>query len=317
VRPAALAPYLSGAMLILLGIYGVTRAYWEWKNHDEPVKRLALTLMLSFALFGLVGGVGVFLTIAVDSDFWVFEAITITAGYLILAHESLRMLEKLRKPREEGREGIRRIRHVLPVAGIVKSREDAVTLLKALNTYADVPLLVVGREHPDEWISKTGVEPDDYIWLTRVEHKKAVSPSSLHVLSGKVIGFIRDNPGGVVYIEGIEYMLFYSDFKAVAKFLFSIRDAAMIENAHVLILATEDTLSPEQMAILKKEFEEIDVEKILEKLMGPALFGAIPSRKRRDFNASAEGFKEGSGAGEEKAEEARPLRREEETKEGR
>ncbi|NJE50011.1 DUF835 domain-containing protein [Thermococcus sp. 9N3] len=310
-----LAPYFSGAMLIVIGIYGMVKSYWEWKGHDEPIRRLALTLMVSFALFGVIGGIAVFLTIAVDPEFWIAEAIVVTLGYLLLANESLSMLEKLRTP--EKRHERRKVKCALPVAGIIKSRDDAITLLKAIDSYADLPLLVIGREHPEEWRNKTGVEPDDYIWLTRVEHKKAVSPSSLHVLSGKVIGFIRDNPGGVVYIEGIEYMLFYSDFKAVAKFLFSIRDAAMIESAHVLILANEDTLSPEQMAILKKEFEEIDVEKILEKLMGPALFGAIPSRKRRDFNASAEGSEEGSGAGEEKAEEARPLRREEETKEGR
>ncbi|WP_099209231.1 DUF835 domain-containing protein [Thermococcus henrietii] len=310
-----LAPYFSGIALIIIGLYGITKSYWEWKDHDEPVKRLAFTLMVSFALFGIIGGIAVFLTILVTPQFWALQAIVVTTGYLILAHESLSMLEKLRKP--EKKHERKKVKCALPVAGIVKSREEAVILLKAVSNYADLPLLVIGREHPEEWTNKTGIEPDDYIWLTRVEHKKAVSPSSLHVLSGKVIGFIRDNPGGVIYIEGIEYMLFYSDFKAVAKFLFSIRDAAMIESAHVLILANEDTLSPEQMAILKKEFEEIDVEKILEKLMGPALFGAIPSRKRRDFNASAEGSEEGSGAGEEKAEEARPLRREETAEEGR
>ena len=309
-----LAPYSSGVMLILLGLYGMFKSYWEWKSHDEPVKRLAFTLMISFVLFGILGGVMVFLTMFINPDFWIIEAIVVTSGYLLLANESLSMLEKLRSP--EKRHG-RRVKCALPIAGIVKSREDAITLLKAVAVYTKLPLLVIGREHPDEWKSKTGIEPDEYIWLTRVEHKKAVSPSSLHVLSGKVIAFIRENPGSVVYIEGIEYMLFYSDFKAVAKFLFSIRDVAMMEDAHILLLANEDTLTPEQMAILKKEFEEVDVEKALEKMMGPALFGAIPSRKRREFNASAEGSEERGRASEEEAEETRPLRREEATKEGR
>jgi len=307
-----LAPYISGLVLIALGIYGILRSYREWKEHEEPVRSFALILMVSFALFGIAGGVSVILTIAFDPDFWVFEAVAATLGYLLLAHESLMMLEKLRE--FGGKAAKIRRKCPLPPAALVKSREAAVTLLKALDTYVGVPILVVGREHPEEWVRKTGLEPDDYIWLTRVEHKKAVSPSSLHVLSGKVLGFIRGNPGGVVYIEGIEYLLFYSDFKALAKFLFSTRDAAIMENSHVLVLANESTLSPEQMAILKKEFEEIDVEKILEKLMGPALFGAIQGR--RGSNASAEGSKGGSGAGKEKAEEAEPLRREEETGEG-
>ncbi|WP_297548728.1 DUF835 domain-containing protein [Thermococcus sp.] len=294
-------PYFSGIMLIIIGIYGMVKSYWGWKNHEEPIKKLALTLLISFGLFGIVGGVAVFLTVLVNPDFWILEAIVITAGYLILANEALDILEKLKKPKREHPK--RKIKCSLPVAGILKSREEAIILLKAIKNYSGLPLLIVGREHPNEWRARTRIEPDEYIWLTRVEHKKAVSPSSLHVLSGKVIEFIRENPGSVIYIEGIEYMLFYSDFKAVAKFLFSIRDVAMMEDAHVLILANEDTLTPEQMAILKKEFEDVDVEKVLEKMMGPALFGAIPSKRRRDINASTEGSKEGSGAGKEEAEE--------------
>ncbi|AIU69039.1 hypothetical protein TEU_01060 [Thermococcus eurythermalis] len=197
----------------------------------------------------------------------------------------------------------------------MKSRKDAVLLLRAIANYAGRPILVIGREHPDEWVERAGIEPDEYIWLTRVEHRKAVSPSSLHVLTGKVEAFLKGKPGGVVYIEGVEYMLFYSDFKAVAKFLFTIRDMAIMENAHIILLVDENTMSPEQTAILKKEFEEIDVEDALEKLMGPALFGAIPSEKRRGNNASPESPEEGSGAGEEKAEESGSLRREEETEE--
>ncbi|WP_297065751.1 DUF835 domain-containing protein [Thermococcus sp.] len=306
-------PYFSGIMLIIIGIYGMVKSYWGWKNHEEPVKKLALTLLISFGLFGIVGGISVFLTVLVNPDFWILEAIVITAGYLILANEALDILEKLKKPKKEHTK--RKIKCSLPVAGIVKSREEAITLLKAVAVYTGLPILVIGREHPDEWKSKTEIEPDEYIWLTRIEHKKAVSPSSLHVLSGKVIGFIRENPGSVIYIEGIEYMLFYSDFKAVAKFLFSIRDVAMMEDAHILILANEDTLSPEQMAILKKEFEDVDVEKVLEKMVGPALFGVIPLRKRRELNAGTKGSKDGSGASEEEAKETQPLRREEATEE--
>jgi len=312
VRPSNLAPYFSGAMLIIIGVYGMVKSYREWKNHDEPVRRLALTLMISFGLFGLVGGIAVFLTILLNPELWVLEAIVITAGYLLLANESLSILEKLRKP--DRRHERKKVECSLPIAGIVRSREEAITLLKAIDIYANLPLLIVGREHPEEWKRRTGMEPDEYIWLTRIEHEKAISPSGLHVLSGKIINFLKGNPGAIVYIEGIEYMLFYSDFKAVAKFLFSIRDVAMMEDAHVLILANEDTLTQEQMAILKKEFEEIDVEKVLEKLMGPALFGAFSTGKRRGLNARPQSSEDGSGTGEKEAEEAEPLRREEKAK---
>ena len=173
-----LSPYLSGIMLILIGLYGMVRSYQEWRLHDEPAKRLALVLMVSFALFGIVGGVSIIMLIAIDPEFWVIEATAITSGYLLLVYATLSMLTRLRtiqkKPRTGGaeekleRQRVKKVKLPLPSAGVVKSRKDAVLLLRAIANYAGRPILVIGREHPDEWVERAGIEPDEYIWLTRV-----------------------------------------------------------------------------------------------------------------------------------------------------
>ena len=294
----ALAPYASGGLLMLIGLYGVVRSYWEWKGHDEPVRRVALVLMASFALFGVIGGTMAFL-ISFEDDLWVLVAAVVTLGYLLLAGETLRLLTRLHHPAR-----VDFPRCSLPRAGFVDSRDDAMAVLKAIASYTDAPLMVVSRKPPGEW----GIPTKEYLWLTRVPHEKAVSPNSLHVLGSRVANFLARNPGGVVYVEGIDYLLLYSDFRAVAKLLFALRDVAMMGDSHLLVLA--EGLG--NKTLLAREFERVSPERVLERLMGRALFGAIP--KWGSLNASAEGSEEGSGAGKEEAEEAEPLRREETAK---
>ncbi|WP_297536499.1 DUF835 domain-containing protein, partial [Thermococcus sp.] len=291
--------------------YGMMKSYREYQRHTRPIKRLAATLIVSFFLFGIIGGLAIFLMVLYGPSFWVLEAVSVTASYLLLSNSALGLLEKVEVRHRARRKPVPLC--PLPVAGIVGSRRDALTLLKALKSYLGTPLMIIAREHPDQWRRSTGLSPEEYVWLTRVEHPQAISPSNLHVLAERIVEFLRTSEDGVVYIEGIEYMLFYSDFRAVAKFLFSIRDTAMIYGGHVLVLANDKTLRPEYMAILKREFEEVRVSELLERIIGPTLFGVVV--KGRKGHAGAEGSEEGSGAGEEKAEEARPLRGEEAAKE--
>ncbi|WP_457742379.1 DUF835 domain-containing protein [Thermococcus sp.] len=303
--------YLTGVMLVFIGIYGMMKSYREYQRHAKPIKRLAATLTISFFLFGIIGGLAVFLMVFYGPSFWVLEAVSVTASYLLLSNSALGLLEKV-----EIRHRIRR-KPVslcpLPVAGVIGSRRDALTLLRALKSYMGTPTMIIAREHPERWRRITGLRPEEYVWLTRVEHPQAISPSNLHVLTERVIEFLRTSEDGVVYIEGIEYMLFYSDFRAVAKFLFSIRDTAMIYGGHVLVLANDETLRPEYMAILKREFEEVRVNELLEKIVGPTLFGVVA--KRRKGYASSESSEKRSGVSEKEAQKDGPLRWEEEAEE--
>ncbi|KUH31962.1 hypothetical protein APY94_11275 [Thermococcus celericrescens] len=270
--------YLSAAILIGIGAYGVIRSLEEYKRHGEPVKTLARTLLVSFFLFGIAGGLGVLVTTAVSLKFWMLQAVSITLGYIILASSTLNLLGKLerywRAPSVR-REKSRGRKPPLPPAAMLTSTEDAKVLLKTIFGYFNVPILAIGREHPESWAKKMGVEPAEYIWLTRVEHPQSVSPSALHILNSKITTFLKNNPNGIVYIEGIEYISFYVDFKSIAKFILAVRDAAIIHGGHLILLVTPETLEPQQYAIFKKELETIDVQRIINNLVGVALFGTL------------------------------------------
>ncbi len=314
------AQYFSGVFLTLIGIYGGIRSFKEYRKHGDPVRSFARTLLVSFILFGVGGGIGVILMVVISPAMWPLEAISIMGGYLLLAESSLSLLEKLEGYRKGTRKRIQVKGLELPAAGLVTSSKDAKALLRTIATYFRIPILAIGREHPDKWVEKMGVTPTEYIWLTRVEHPHAVNPSGLHVLNGKITKFLKENPGGVVYMEGIEYISFYVDPRSLTKFILSVRDTAIIENGHFILYAAPEVIEPTQFAIFKRELEPINVSEFLDRIQGRALFGTLPparEAKEGSEGASAEGSKEGSGAGEEEAEEAGPLRRQEAAEEGK
>jgi hypothetical protein len=318
VNPEAMSEYLSALFLCLVGVYGIVKTFREYQLHGEPVKKFAKVLLASFFIFGIMGGLGVLLTVAVNPELWFLEALFVIVGYLILAKASLDLLHgigtypplKTKGSQSQGK------KLNLPSAGIVQSTKDAKLLLTTLANYIGVPVLAIGREHPDKWTAKMGVIPTEYVWITRVEHPTAVNPSSLHVLNGKITSFLSDNPGGVVYLEGVEYIALYVDSKSLLKFILSVRDTAIVYNGYFILLANPETLEPAQVAIFKRELEVINVNEILDRLRGTALFGVLPpsvKKKKRESNedAGTEGSNGRNGENKEKTEESEPLRREE------
>jgi len=297
--------YIAIAFLIILGIFGVAVSLREYRKHDEPFKTLARVLCESFLLFGFGTALGVTLSVFYSRKLWVVMAASATFGYLMLAAAVLDILRKLKARKRVSK------RLPAPHAILIESQEDAFTLIRALYRYARVPLMVITRVPPEEWTAKTGVLPDEYIWLSRVEHESSVSPTDLHVILQRIEGFLMQNPGGVVYVDGVEYLLFYNDFKGLAKFLISAKDMAVLHGGHIVLLITPGALKKVELSILRKEFEKVDIGLVLREVLGPALFETLPSELKVKENAGAKGSEEGSGTGKKKTEKAEPLRREE------
>ncbi|WP_297499645.1 DUF835 domain-containing protein [Thermococcus sp.] len=302
--------YLAIAFLIILGSIGIIISLREYRRHDEPFKTLARVLCESFVLFGFGTALGVALSVFYSPDMWGIMAASATLGYLLLVVSVLRMLRGLKARKRVGK------KLPVPNAILIESPEDALNLLRALYRYARVPLMVVTRTPPEEWTARSGVIPDEYLWLSRVEAKNSVSPTDLHVILQRIERFLMQNPG-VIYVDGIEYLLFYNDFKGLAKFLISAKDIAVLHGGHIVLLVAPGALKKVELSILRKEFERVNVGLILKEVLGPTLFETLPSELRGKENAGTKGPKERGRAGEEKAEEAEPLRRKEEAEEGR
>jgi len=125
---------------------------------------------------------------------------------------------------------------------------DVIELLK--NT--KVPVLAVTRS-PGMY---KGFENVSTVWVTQVSD--GVNPTALHVLQDVILRFVRDNPGSVVLIDCVEYLILYNDFKAVFKFLANLKDYVVFQLGSGLVIFVDDSILDEQeKALFLKEFEPL------------------------------------------------------------
>ncbi|NJE04498.1 DUF835 domain-containing protein [Thermococcus sp. MV11] len=208
------------------------------------------------------------------------------------------------------RELFRGTPRILPMPGVgigessvflVENEDEAEMVLKILHL-KKVPLMVISRRPREEWISTFGFQPNVFLWLSNVRHPLAVSPSSLHVLREEAVRFMREHPGGAVYVEGIEYLMFYSDFRAIAKFLFTLRDYALAAGAYMIVMASPELLGSKRFAVLAREFKRPDFREIEDILSEKAFFGTVrredlerltgSEKSGEDDNAGGKGSKD-------------------------
>ncbi|BAD86314.1 hypothetical membrane protein, conserved, containing DUF835 family [Thermococcus kodakarensis KOD1] len=138
-------------------------------------------------------------------------------------------------------------------AHIVFSKNRLLDVIDVLKE-GDFPVLVITRS-PD-FYSGLNRENVSAIWVT--QSGKGVAPTALHVLQGIILDFVQENPGSVVIIDCLEYLMLYNDFKSVFKFLSALKDYVVIQHGSGLIVfVDEEVLSNQERALLLKEFEPL------------------------------------------------------------
>lgn len=127
---------------------------------------------------------------------------------------------------------------------------DVIDVLKDGN----FPVLVITRS-PD-FYSGLNRKNVSTIWVTQSE--KGVAPTALHVLQGIILDFVKENPGSVVIIDCLEYLMLYNDFKSIFKFLSALKDYVVLQyGSGLIIFVDEEVLSSQEKALLLKEFEPL------------------------------------------------------------
>jgi hypothetical protein len=71
--------------------------------------------------------------------------------------------------------------------------------------------------------------------------------------------FVKNNKGGVLVLEGLEYLVVENSFDRVLKFIKKVNDLASVHDATMFVPVTPTGLGPEEMTLLKKEFDKVEV----------------------------------------------------------
>ncbi|MDV3104201.1 DUF835 domain-containing protein [Thermococcus waiotapuensis] len=125
---------------------------------------------------------------------------------------------------------------------------DVLNLVRSLR----LPTLVFTRNpHLYE-----GIEFAVPIWITQAADR-GIPPTKLHVIEDQAIKFILENPGAVVLIDCLEYLLLYNEFPGVFKFLVNLKDRLLPAGAALIVVVDENALDEKQKVLLLREFEPL------------------------------------------------------------
>ncbi|MDG6220992.1 MAG: DUF835 domain-containing protein, partial [Candidatus Thermoplasmatota archaeon] len=111
----------------------------------------------------------------------------------------------------------------------------------------------VRREHP--------LGDSSIIWITDTssEFGSSMDPRRLDF---EVTRTISETTSGeeeaVVLLDGLEYLIVENGFEPVLRFIKKITDIASMDEATLLVLADPETISSDDLSVLKKEFDFVE-----------------------------------------------------------
>jgi DNA-directed RNA polymerase subunit RPC12/RpoP len=124
-----------------------------------------------------------------------------------------------------------------------------------------VPGLVMSTTFPEklkrEFELADGVE---LYWLSDTSPgPRTLDPRRLDFeIMRALSNFVKNNKGGALVLDGIEYLVVENSFDRVLKFVKKVNDLASVHDATMFVPITPTGLGPEEMTLLRKEFDKVE-----------------------------------------------------------
>jgi hypothetical protein len=121
--------------------------------------------------------------------------------------------------------------------------------------------LVITRAHPSRvqqlysldcpimWIAKTSKPTGGFISL---------EPTRLMKIHSTISDFIKANPGSVVLLDGLEYLITENGFGPVMKAVQLTNEEVAMTGSYLLVPVDPRTLETQQLGYLEREFSLVD-----------------------------------------------------------
>jgi archaellum biogenesis ATPase FlaH len=103
------------------------------------------------------------------------------------------------------------------------------------------------------------------IWLSHVSSGGSVSPNDLDQLGSSIEDFLQNNPGGLVFLDGVSYLISYNSPPKVVRFLDQVRNMVAEHMGVVLVNLTAST----RKSLPLRNFETLDISGKVEELSLP------------------------------------------------
>lgn len=119
--------------------------------------------------------------------------------------------------------------------------------------------LAISRQHPDLIRQKYGLEATPVYWLATRTGEGVLSPTNLGILTHTLIKFVEENPGGVILLDGIEYLVSNNDFTKVLKVIDQVNDQISQSKSLMIVPVDPRAFSQKEVALLERNMEKMRV----------------------------------------------------------
>ena len=114
----------------------------------------------------------------------------------------------------------------------------------------------VTRTFPEKVRERYNLGETPILWLSNVAKEDAVRPKDLEKLSLSLEEFLSEQ-GGIVLLDGIEYLITNNNFITVLKLIQSLRDQVAINRSIMLLSVNPSTMDDHQINLLRREVDAV------------------------------------------------------------
>ena len=113
----------------------------------------------------------------------------------------------------------------------------------------------ITRNYPAKIRSKFDLKDTPVIWLSNVGRESTIRPKDLEKLSLSLEQFLSQPGGGIVLLDGLEYLITNNNFITVLRLIQSLRDQVAINQSILLMAVNRSTLETHQLNLLEREVD--------------------------------------------------------------
>jgi len=113
----------------------------------------------------------------------------------------------------------------------------------------------ITRNYPAKIRSKFDLGDTPVVWLSNVGRENTIRPKDLEKLSLSLEQFLSQEGGGIVLLDGLEYLITNNNFITVLRLIQSLRDQVAINQSILLMAVNRSTLESHQLNLLEREVD--------------------------------------------------------------
>ena len=115
----------------------------------------------------------------------------------------------------------------------------------------------ITRNYPAKIRSKFDLKETPVVWLSNVGRENTIRPKDLEKLSLTLEQFLSQPDGGIVLLDGLEYLITNNNFITVLRLIQSLRDQVAINQSILLMAVNRSTLESHQLNLLEREVDHM------------------------------------------------------------